>query len=180
MRENEVGRFEGDVPAEGKNVIIERRFAEGRLDRYDDLLAELIDDQLVLGRMLDWKIAGLRSIQNLPDIDRGVPNKPALSQSVQESLAGRLCRDGWIVRQKADSIDFSELLRARRDRPRSKKNGLRTCRAKPVSRPMGRALTALPAGQPQRGLGAGRNPTTCGTWKRCCAASIGPYVAATV
>src|SRR6516162_9321592 len=27
---------------EGKNIIIERRFAEGRLDRYADLVAELI------------------------------------------------------------------------------------------------------------------------------------------
>src|ERR1700746_3532951 len=27
---------------EGRNVIIERRFAEGRLDRYADLIAELV------------------------------------------------------------------------------------------------------------------------------------------
>src|SRR5262249_34035507 len=33
---------------EGKNVIIERRFAEARLDRYDDLLAELIRLQVDL------------------------------------------------------------------------------------------------------------------------------------
>ena len=35
---------------EGKNVIIERRFAEARLDRYDDLFAELTRLQVDLSR----------------------------------------------------------------------------------------------------------------------------------
>jgi putative ABC transport system substrate-binding protein len=32
----------GDGFIEGKNIVIERRFAEGRLDRYADLVAELL------------------------------------------------------------------------------------------------------------------------------------------
>jgi putative ABC transport system substrate-binding protein len=53
---------------EGKNVIIERRFAEARLDRYDDLLAELIRLQVdvIVTSAENATKAAKRSNTNIP------------------------------------------------------------------------------------------------------------------
>src|SRR5262249_14054436 len=45
--------------------------------------------------------------------------KPALAQSIEESLARRLRRDGRIIREKADAIDLAGLLPRCRERPSS-------------------------------------------------------------
>ena len=48
-------------------------------------------------------------------------DKPALAQSIQEGLARQLRRDGRVIRQKANPIDFPGLLCPRRERPRRRR-----------------------------------------------------------
>ena len=56
-----------------------------------------------------------RARPRLPALDNDVPTlyEAALAQSIEESLSRGLHRDGRIIRQKADAIDFASLLRAR-------------------------------------------------------------------
>ena len=50
-----------------------------------------------------------------PALDDDVPTlyESALAQSIEESLSRGLHRDGRIIRQKSDAINFASLLRAR-------------------------------------------------------------------
>jgi putative ABC transport system substrate-binding protein len=53
---------------EGKNVVIERRFAEGRIDRYADLVAELmnLDLDLIVASTSEATVAVKRANDKLP------------------------------------------------------------------------------------------------------------------
>src|SRR5262249_45593475 len=54
-----------------------------------------------------------------PALDDGIPtfDESPFAQSIDESLPRGLHRDGRIIRQKADAIDFPRLLCSRRERP---------------------------------------------------------------
>jgi putative ABC transport system substrate-binding protein len=65
---------------EGKNIIIERRFAEARLDRYDDLLAELIRLRvdLIVTSADNATLAAKRANTKIPVIMLSVPDPVGL------------------------------------------------------------------------------------------------------
>jgi len=75
---------------EGKNVIIERRFAEARLDRYDDLLAELIRLQvdLIVTSANNATLAATRSNTKIPVVMLSV------TDPVGEGIVASLARPG--------------------------------------------------------------------------------------
>ena len=87
MRENEVGRFEGDVPAEGKNVIIERRFAEGKLERYPDLASELtnLGVDVIVSSSNEATVAVKRATNTIPVVMLNVEDP--IGQGIITSLS---------------------------------------------------------------------------------------------
>src|SRR5262245_1123691 len=84
---------------EGKNVIIERRFAEARLDRYDDLLAELIRLQveLIVTSADNATLAAKRSNTKIPVV------MLRISDPVGQGIVASLSRPGGNITGLSES-----------------------------------------------------------------------------
>ena len=83
---------------EGKNVIIERRFAEARLDRYDDLFAELtrLQVHLIVTAADNATLAAKRSNIKIPAVMLSV------TDPVGQGIVASLARPGQLQRQQLE------------------------------------------------------------------------------
>jgi putative ABC transport system substrate-binding protein len=72
---------------EGKNIIIDRRFAQGRLDRYDKLVAELVQQEpdVLVASSNEATLAAKRSVTTIPIVMMNVSDP--IGQGIIASLA---------------------------------------------------------------------------------------------